>query len=278
METALCLLDKKSYDIASFSNLENNLLTKLRRALVCSECKGKGYYRKKSRDGKPACFGAFHNSKCSTKSKTSTLKVDPEVVEEVKSLTTNFDIIDVDFSLYTSNELKSLHNGKPNASLTGSSATALQYTQNSGRERNSQKGLRSLLRMLMHSNSFAGSDFKINTGWKYPRKAKNIFVNFDDINESLLEKNMMRGYWGVISHADTDISWLNTANEQDVSIPISQLKNYLVDIFGIDDSEDLAGSEILVFGWLDISKNGNEKWFIKVHNNNPAYIFIKPRK
>ena len=79
MDTALCTIDNKRYDIASFSKLDEQILSSLRRALVCQECNAQGYYRKASRDGKPACFGAYHiritaNTKLKVQNHASLLK------------------------------------------------------------------------------------------------------------------------------------------------------------------------------------------------------------
>ena len=150
------------------------------------------------------------------------------------------------------------------------------HPQPAQRIRNVKKGLRSLLRMLMHSDSFAKSNIGINIGWEHTYKAKNLFVNFDELNEGRIGK--MRGYWGIISNADEEINWLNTANEQDVSIPVSDIKSYIIDTFNIQTAEDLAGTAILIFGWLNISKTDKKKWYIKVHNNDPSHIFIKLKK
>ncbi len=62
MGIALCTADAINYDIASFSKLSKTDLNTKRRTLVCTECNGKGYYRKKSIDGKPACFKAYRDT------------------------------------------------------------------------------------------------------------------------------------------------------------------------------------------------------------------------
>ena len=128
--------------------------------------------------------------------------------------------------------------------------------------------------MLMHSDSFYKSDILIDTGWKHPKKAKNLFVNFDEITEEHLDTKKF-GFWGIISNSNEDITWLNTANELDVSIPVESIKDYIIDVFGVSDSEDLAGAAILVFGWLKVSTSDKKKWYIRIHNNDPGHIFIK---
>ena len=225
METALCTIDNKRYDMASFSKFDAQSLSNLRKALICPECRAQGYYRKASRDGKSACFGAYHEDNCEYKTQNSALCIMPEVVEEVESIATNNQIIEIAFSVYEPN--KSKFDGSSTSDIKSTSkGTSKQHTVSSVRERNTQRGLKSLLRMLMHADSFASSDIEINTGAQHPFKAKNLFIHFDDISEEHLQK--WRGYWGIISHANSDISWLNIANKGDVSIPVDKLKNAIL--------------------------------------------------
>ncbi len=247
-------------------------------SLICDNCHGKGYYRKESRDKKPACFGAYHEDNCQYKSKDSKPRLDPETVEEVNTIITNNETIDVSFSAYSAQQLEPAKKQSPSSKKKASTKVAKQYTKQPVQYRNLNKGLRSLLRMLMSSDTFASSNVKIDIGHRYPYSAKNIFVNFDDISEEHLEKwQGYRGYWGVISDADSNINWLNTANAKDVSIPISKIKEQLVKIFDIKTSEDLAGASVLIFGYLSISDE-KKKWYIQVDKNEPGFIFIKFKK
>jgi len=174
-------------------------------------------------------------------------------------------------------QLKTLTNSKPSQHTGSSSNNTKQHTRQPVQYRNISKGLRSLLRMLMQSDSFKNSDIKIDTGAKHPFKAKNLFVNFDDITADHIK--LWRGYWGIISHADSDINWLNTANEQNVSIPVSEYHDYIKGVFNILSDDDLVGAAILVFGKLYISKSDDKKkWYIKIDSNRPDYIFIKSNK
>ena len=128
----------------------------------------------------------------------------------------------------------------------------------------------------MKTDTFAKSEILINAFGKNPYKAKNFFVNFNEITKEHVNK--WRGYWGVISKSDSEISWLNTSNENDVSIPVTNLTEYIKNTFKIDSCDDLQGAMILVFGKLLVSKSDNEKWYIKITYDNPSHIFIKLAK
>ncbi len=268
MESAFCATNKKNYDIANFTALSDTDLERLRRNLFCIECGEKGFYRKKSRDGKPACFGAYHKDDCEFKSKDSDSRYDPETTEDVHQISTNNQIIDINFDTYTSSQLIQQPTGRPTpAANTGSHSK--KHTEPTAQNRNMTRGLRTLLRMLMKTDTFAQSDIGINVG-KYTYHAKKLFVNFTDINESHIDK--WRGYWGMISHSNSEITWLNTANEKDVSIPVANIKIYLSDTFGVQSEESYEGAYVLVFGWLNISKTKG-KWYIRP--DSPAHVFTQ---
>lgn len=80
---------------------------------------------------------------------------------------------------------------------------------------------------------------------------------------------------GVLS-VDSNLSWLNVANEKDVSIPIANLNDHIRKMYKIESAEDLAGAAVLLFGRLNISDKG--KWYIKIDDNNPQHIYIELAK
>ncbi len=275
MDNAYCKKNDIVYDIATFSNLEMVKIDSLRHSIYCNECKAQGYYRKKSINGIPACFGAYHEDDCSYKSKESSPRYDAVTIEEVNTIQTNQSTIDVNFNTYTKGQLESKPS-TPSGKPVSSSGTTSRHTKAPTQTRNASRGLRSLLRMLMKTDTFAKSEILINAFGKNPYKAKNFFVNFNEITKEHVNK--WRGYWGVISKSDSEISWLNTSNENDVSIPVTNLTEYIKNTFKIDSCDDLQGAMILVFGKLLVSKSDNEKWYIKITYDNPSHIFIKLAK
>lgn len=51
-------MDETGYDAATFERLEVGELGAKRRSLICPECHAPAYFRKSSRNGVGACFGA----------------------------------------------------------------------------------------------------------------------------------------------------------------------------------------------------------------------------
>ena len=80
-------------------------------------------------------------------------------------------------------------------------------------------------------------------------------------------------FWGMISDADSELNWLNTGGKESVSIPISDMKETLIEILKIKEPEDFVGAYVIVFGWCKESKNG--KFFIQIKGKQPCHIFVK---
>lgn len=273
MESAFCLENSISYDIGSFESLPKTHLDRYRRSLVCNECKAKAYYRKKSKDGKPACFGAYHEDGFKCKSPNHESKYDKETIEEVSTLTKNCNVIDVNFSAFINNSTQMPQTARPTGGNSSKNGVSNSHSISSNNTKNVSKTIGGLLKLLVKTDTFKSSDIFLNIG-KFTYKAKNLFLNFDQITEDTLAENKLRGYWGVISNADDEICWLNTSNLKDVSIPIQNFKDELLMRYKIIDPEQLAGAYVLVFGWLKESKKDSKKWFIQAHNNSSTSIAI----
>lgn len=66
MDIALCTLDNYIYTSAQFSQLPFADIGEKRRSLICPECGGPAFFRKQTRNGRAACFGARpHQPSCS---------------------------------------------------------------------------------------------------------------------------------------------------------------------------------------------------------------------
>ena len=95
-------------------------------------------------------------------------------------------------------------------------------------------------------------------------------MKFED---AVPDNNKPHMFWGMISNADKNMNWLNTAGQDNVSIPIQSFKTTLIDILDIQEPDDFSGCYAIAFGWCRESENG--KPYLKINNNDPAYIFVK---
>lgn len=196
MDTARCTLNGRTYTAIEFSQLPAHEIAALRHDLICGECEGPGYYRKPSRSGHGACFGARpHADHCQSAVRTE----DPwgecgdEVVMRMEADQTR--II--------------LNLGRANGRGDGAGRIDEPGQRGGGRrfvggdapgrtqiQRNPEK----LLKMLVSTPSFNASEIIIATGHgDYP--ARSYFVPIVAADRAL-HTDMERGFWGVLDRTN----------------------------------------------------------------------------
>ncbi|PSV14620.1 hypothetical protein [Photobacterium kishitanii] len=255
MDIAKCTLDGSTYTAVNFALLPPNEMSEKRQNLVCTECEKDAFFRKASRTGQAACFGARpHESDCSFAS-AETQRVENEAGDEdrIRNPGQNI-IIDLNYGAAPrvnvdvdpndqggNNEGRGRHVGnrpRPNANM--------------------QRRLSTLLRTLINSEEFRGSLQQITLGENEPTTVANFFVNFADVDAQ--HDYQFHGYWGLLADArlgNNGNLWLNSGGQGNISCLI---QNDDVDAFyqryNIDDIEDFAGTYILVLGEKNTSQNG----------------------
>ena len=269
MEEVKCTQNGKPYTIWQFNQLTDSQREQFRKHLICIKCGASAYYRKESRDGKAACFGARpHNAGCSVATSTPT-NDEQHDINDVSIITTSGDSIRINFNS-TSPEVDS-DQSKDNTQYHSGrhSNPSKRHVNDPAQHRIASRGLKTLLNYLMYVPSFAQSETIIYTDRDFYRRAKNLFVKFEDAQPD----NKPYLFWGMISDADNKLTWLNTGGKESVSIPISDIRKTLIEIPGINDPEYFAGAYAIVFGWCKKSNKG--KLAIQIKDKNPNYIFIK---
>ncbi len=277
MHSAFSTILQKSINILDFNKFPENEIERFRRALLCEICKGQAWYTKRSRNGREACFKAHHTEDCAESSLLKVIKTDNDLTREVQQVIANDDEINIDFTISNSGTGFS-GNGTFNSDNGENGGVTNIHVLQPARERNVSRRPSKLLKWLLNTDDLAHSDKSFKVG-KYKYLASNLFVSFDDISEKHLsnyngEKYKFRGFFGMMSHVDKQINWLNIANEKDVSIPISKIRQSILSKYKIKRDSDLEGTYVLVFGGLKISNNDNKKWYIEIFDNNLAYITL----
>lgn len=262
MDFAKCTLDGTDYGAYKFSKLTDLDISKMRKHLICKECDAKAYFKKKSKSGQAACFGARpHNANCklgTDESQTCTgtlLDDERELINEGNFINVNFD-----FSTNITTHITPTDDEGVEKSDTGSTHSS----SNGISTAKSKRKLKSLLNMLLNDPDFSKSTQKIDIGEKYPFNASTIFKEFSNLTDSDLSKT--RGVYGQIfdvNEFNTDI-WLNSGGFDDCSVVIEE---NLHDVFykrfpDYDDLENLNGKYVLCFG--KVLKSNNDKYFIKL--------------
>jgi len=251
MRTAFCAQDNVIYTVEDF-HLVEGFSTK-RRFLLCTECRGDGFYRRPSRNGREACFGAWHETGCTLAAvdRNGGQTGEGEIEDEI--LTIGQRIV-VDFNVGTIQGGGADEEGEiPVTRGTAGGGNGLGPALREEMHRR----LRSILRSLIGSEEFRNQDQIIEVaGNEYT--ISEFFVNIADAAEEHLDE--LHGFWGMIPNTQTDDNgtlWFNSQGGTNVSAFLD--RRYIQEAmtrFGWGEEEDLAGAYLLIFGILKRSRSG----------------------
>jgi hypothetical protein len=262
MDFAKCTLDGKVYGSYNFSKLSISEISKKRRHLVCNNCAAKAYFKKRSKSGQAACFGARPHEKGCDLATEESQTCTGTLQNDERELINSGSFIDVDFDFLTKVTIHITSDGR-DISSTGVTGTRHNSSNGIGTAKSKRK-LKSLLNMLLNDVQFVKSNQKIDIGHKYPYNASTIFKKFSELTFSDIKKT--RGIYGQIFDVNefkTDI-WVNSGGFDDCSIVIEEnLQSEFYERFpDYDDLENLNGKYVLCFG--EILKSTNGKYFVKL--------------
>jgi len=268
MDLAKCTLNNIVYNAVEFSKLSD--LSMKRRHLICNECEYPAYFKKASKSGQAACFGARpHKEGCRVATEDSSTTIGT-LTETEKFLINDGSEIKVDFNFEIqavthtleaeNNENKTSRIGKSHSGINGIGSAA------------SKRKLSSLLNILVNDMSFVKSNRKIDIGQKYPYNASTLFKKNNELSENDIEK--FRGLYGQIVDVKLATNkvknevrplWLNFGGIDECSILIpNSLSEDFFNRFSEyeDDIDELSGKYVLCFGTIHKSKNG--KFYIQL--------------
>lgn len=267
MDVAFSNADRQTYTAVDFSNLSANKLETYRTQLICVDCGNPAFFRKRTRDGRAACFGGRpHKDNCpnATAGGGAWGVGGPDDQDERVN---RGDSIVLDLRL----EGSSAENGPGGDPAQRRIGHGRAYVGNGARQAQMYRKLRTVLRNLIRSSSFGQSPQIIEVPGIITSKASDFFVHFDDIKYQQLGKFL--GLWGTLSDAriSGETIWLNTGGPTMPSIPVSTSEE--PDLLGLaraEELEDLAGAYILVLGKVEQSTS----WKKYVSFRDLTYISI----
>lgn len=259
----------KPYSILDFQKLPDNTIELLRYSLVCPDCRKQAYYRKKSVDGKKACFGSRYCT-CRETTASSQRQREARNATEVEQIMTETDKIEISFVTASPSSVSSEPTGIRVASDITRTGNNKVYAIKSEQTRVPKVTLEKILHSLIRGTGLATSDTIIPIdGFNY--KAKNLFVKFPDA-EPLTQK-AHRFYWGTLYNSNSDIEWLNPAECKDVGIPLGNLRKSIIDKFNISDAESLEGAAIIFSGRCRWNKDKTKK-IISICDSERIFISL----
>lgn len=271
MFDSICTLGgiDKYYSVIEFQKLPESEIEKLRHSLVCPGCREQAFYRKKSVDGKQACFGSRY---CTCRENTPSPQRQKEVRNaiEVKQIIAESDTIKISFDFdRTSSAGNQASDITGRAGIIGTGDNKV-HAIKSEQKRVPVVSLQKILHSLIRGTGLATSDTIIPFGdFKY--KAKNLFVKFSDAEP--MTKNALRFYWGTLYNSNDNIEWLNPAECRDVGIPLGGLRDTILEKFSISDSESLEGAAIIFAGRCYWNKDKTKK-IINICDSERIFISL----
>lgn len=270
MDTATCTEDNYSYTAVEFSQLSARELERKRRLLVCDDCGFVAFFRKPSRSGQGACFGARpHREGCAAAAADTEIRL-PGGGDDQDEVFNPGDRIVVELA-FGGQEQHPHIDGDPRGPRRPRGGRFV--GEGGPRYGQLHRRLSTLLRLLVTAPNFRFSDQIIAVDGQAELPARDFFVQLDAV--TLQYSGQFRGYWGQLSDAryGSDGSlWLNSGGRGDMSfcLPADHVEA-VMERFRLDDEEELAGSYILGLGTLYISQNG--KMFCVIED--PALVTLR---
>lgn len=270
MDTAFCTEDGVTYESTQFSRLPPMELARKRRLLQCPECQSIAFFRKASRSGRAACFGARpHLDGCELATLDNNDPIDGQGVDE-DELNNPGDRIVVELNFGANPQPpQQVANGEGGARNRGR-----RFVGDGARpDARAHRRLSSLLRTLLQVPAFSHSTQILEIDGRPDIAVRDFFVPISRITEGY--KALFRGFWGMLSDArfsPDGTLWLNSGGRDDVSFCLDA--GHVPEVFRrshIVDEEDLAGANVLIFGSLRTSLNGKQYCAIA----NPGYLAIR---
>lgn len=270
MDIARCMADDQIYTAAVFSNLPPGNLERMRQQLICAECAGPAFFRKATRNGRAACFGARpHQDGCGLAAQDSEQVIEGEGTDlDVLNNPAERIVVDLAFGALP----REVH-GDPNEGQ-GRAGRAPRYVGANPRpDARMHRRLSSLLRALIEAPQFSASNQLLEIGGHPEIRVRDFFVPLLNANSGM--RGLFRGWWGLISDAQDGADgtlWLNGGGRGQISFCIPpELRAEVLDRFRLVDNEQLAGAYALALGELRISQYGKMYCVIE----SPNHIAIR---
>ena len=280
MDVAFCKDDGEEYEIQEFVALPKSERESKRRALICTECSGFAWFRKESRLS-PAHFCAQHTEDCTFKTHYEDVGESDDDALETDTDASNTLIINLDDEKGGTIDVAEPYPERdPNKEFGDSSSNRLVRRRFDG-DTPQQSNLRRLLLRLVRSEPFRNSSDEV----VFYKRQNEVFVNgpiknvvkrFDQITEFDNDRSAL--FWGPIASVGKTTDgrlWLNSSKDySSASISIfDDIVDDFLDLFEVEDIDDLLGAWVIVAGTCRFSGEGQGKPIIWC--GTPNYIFVR---
>lgn len=253
MYSAKCTEDSETYAAVDFSRLSTEEIARKRRFLQCPECGGPAFFRRASRGGRAACFGARpHAPNCELAAPEYDPNQDGQGEDQDQLFNPgNRIVVDLNYGAAQQYMVQEVDGLPSNRNRRG------RYGGDGGRpQARMHRRLGSLLRTLIEVPAFRQSDQVVEIDDHPEMTVSEFFVPLLDVTAG--HEGQFRGYWGMLSdarRASEGTLWLNSGGRDSISFCLDEhLIKPLFERYGIEDEEDIAGAYILVLGSPSVSQ------------------------
>lgn len=255
MYAARCTEDGMTYAAVDFAALPPAELARKRHLLECPDCGRPAFFRRASRSGRAACFGARpHAETCELSAPAYDANDDGRGEDQDRLLNpANRIVVDLNYGAANDPMVHEAEGLQPNRRRRG------RFTGDGPRSQaRMHRRLGPLLRMLIDAPAFSVSDQLMEIGGRPDIRARDLFVPV--LNATVEHNEQFHGYWGVIVSVRRDANgtlWLNTGGRRALSFCLGPL--YVDGFFGrhhVAVEHDLVAAHILVLGTPTLSRNG----------------------
>lgn len=265
MRAAFCTRDDTSYLADTFDAKPASWIATNRTMLECVSGQAPAFFRKRSKSGQAACFGARpHADGCKLATNS------PEETERAEAVEK--------FILNNPGQhfLLTLRLPKPPApkqpsndpALVGQGNRAGAHTKWGDRQESSSSiGAKECLINLALVPSYRESTTTIALTRNSPAIAvKDFFIRF--VDASAADTRVVHGFWGTFTNARPTTAgsptlWLNTGGREHLSVLVEKdIQKDLLAAYGLDGIEDLMGAWVLIVDELQEAKS-TKKLYLK---------------
>jgi hypothetical protein len=259
MRSAFCTLNNETYQVEGFED-ETNFAV-IRSHLVCTECRMEAFYRRQGTDGRIAHFVSRHHvADCTQATIGGTIAATVTAPTGINQ--TDRRII-IDFNLRAPATTPATQGVTPQNQNTTRTRQTRQTVTTAQADIRMQ--LSQVLNTLITDPLFQRSTQMVDVPDRGEYIFTDLFMEFSDVTAH--HENRFHGYWGRITSVRLSggTYYFNTGTPQSVSICLDE--RYFAEVarqYNVQNCDQLAGSDLLVFGELRVSGTTNRKLHIGI--------------
>ncbi|WP_448812064.1 hypothetical protein [Agromyces bauzanensis] len=271
MDSVLSTTDSRTYSAAQYGRLPKSTRDQLADGLLCPACQAEAFFRRRSRNGQAACFGARpHNEGCELGADGTESRGERNLPEAPQRETAVGE-----FRLEPMRDRTVGHVDHNEEGAVDRAGRGRQYTlPPEGGQARPSRNLSSLLRDLVNDQEYRNSDEVIHLDDGTQTTVADWCVHSADVTPALRARRRL--YWGTIRNVGVGSGayFLNTGRGAAPTVVVREVKMAgLLARKRIDDPEDLVGGTFIIHDSLGYS---SERYWLHVNDLEWFTVRLEP--